>query len=238
MEATTCSPPNTFSAFWQRTNARSRPDASTRRPAFARLVDSWEVHLSPMAAAYAEVEPPATVKAGHRSPAVRLHRRVHDGRRPRPASGPASPSGAALPPRRSQRWRSISPCPTSARRSSSRRSASSPRWPPMAAMSNISSSTTPRTHDVGLSHVSGERAAGKDFELWMIEGKNAPVSMGVIPAGADHASHGVAGRAAEAGARRRARRQRRADGRFADRPADRTGRCRGRSEGHLIGLRS
>ncbi|TIP55629.1 anti-sigma factor, partial [Mesorhizobium sp.] len=31
--------------------------------------------------------------------------------------------------------------------------------------------------------VSGERAAGKDFELWMIEGKNAPVSMGVIPAG-------------------------------------------------------
>ncbi|TIX96857.1 MAG: anti-sigma factor, partial [Mesorhizobium sp.] len=30
---------------------------------------------------------------------------------------------------------------------------------------------------------SGERAAGKDFELWMIEGKNAPVSMGIIPAG-------------------------------------------------------
>ncbi|RVA20427.1 anti-sigma factor, partial [Mesorhizobium sp. M7D.F.Ca.US.004.03.1.1] len=39
-------------------------------------------------------------------------------------------------------------------------------------------------HEVGLSHVSGERAAGKDFELWMIEGKNPPVSMGVIPAGA------------------------------------------------------
>ncbi|RUV29618.1 anti-sigma factor, partial [Mesorhizobium sp. M7A.F.Ca.MR.148.00.0.0] len=27
-------------------------------------------------------------------------------------------------------------------------------------------------HEVGLSHVSGERASGKDFELWMIEGKN------------------------------------------------------------------
>jgi anti-sigma-K factor RskA len=39
-------------------------------------------------------------------------------------------------------------------------------------------------HAVGLSHVSGERASGKDFELWMIEGKNPPVSMGVIPAGA------------------------------------------------------
>ncbi|TIT10440.1 MAG: anti-sigma factor, partial [Mesorhizobium sp.] len=37
--------------------------------------------------------------------------------------------------------------------------------------------------EVGLSHVSGERAAGKDFELWMIEGKDPPVSMGVIPAG-------------------------------------------------------
>ena len=38
-------------------------------------------------------------------------------------------------------------------------------------------------HEVGLSHVAGERAAGKDFQLWMIEGKNAPVSMGVIPTG-------------------------------------------------------
>ena len=38
-------------------------------------------------------------------------------------------------------------------------------------------------HEVGLSHVSGERASGKDFELWMIEGKNRPVSMGVIPIG-------------------------------------------------------
>ena len=38
--------------------------------------------------------------------------------------------------------------------------------------------------EVALSHVSGERGAGQDFELWMIEGKNAPVSMGVIPAGA------------------------------------------------------
>ena len=41
------------------------------------------------------------------------------------------------------------------------------------------------THgDVALSHVSGERADGHDFELWMIEGKNPPVSMGVIPVGA------------------------------------------------------
>ncbi|RVD68301.1 anti-sigma factor, partial [Mesorhizobium sp. M4A.F.Ca.ET.029.04.2.1] len=30
--------------------------------AFARLVDRWEVHLSPMAAAYPETEPPIRVK--------------------------------------------------------------------------------------------------------------------------------------------------------------------------------
>ena len=34
-----------------------------------------------------------------------------------------------------------------------------------------------------MSHVSGERGAGQDYELWMVEGQNAPVSMGVIPAG-------------------------------------------------------
>jgi anti-sigma-K factor RskA len=38
--------------------------------------------------------------------------------------------------------------------------------------------------DVALSHVSGARAQGRDFELWMIVGENAPVSMGVIPDGA------------------------------------------------------
>ena len=38
--------------------------------------------------------------------------------------------------------------------------------------------------DVALSHVSGERGQDHDFELWMIEGGNAPVSMGVVPVGA------------------------------------------------------
>ena len=35
---------------------------------------------------------------------------------------------------------------------------------------------------------SGERGDGRDFELWMIEGEQAPVSMGVIPVGAIGAS--------------------------------------------------
>ena len=41
------------------------------------------------------------------------------------------------------------------------------------------------THSIGLSHVSGDRAAGRDFELWVIEGNDAPESLGVIPVGAN-----------------------------------------------------
>ncbi|SNR26417.1 hypothetical protein EYF88_00485 [Paracoccus sediminis] len=40
---------------------------------------------------------------------------------------------------------------------------------------------------VGLSHVSGTPAAGRDFELWVIEAGRPPVSLGVIPAGAPSA---------------------------------------------------
>ena len=87
--------------------------------------------------------------------------------------------------------------------------------------------------EVALSHVSGDRAAGRDFELWMIEGGNAPVSMGIIPAGA--ATHLIvrAGRQRKAWVRCGARRQPRADGRLADRPADGAGGRRRRPEGNL-----
>jgi anti-sigma-K factor RskA len=37
------------------------------------------------------------------------------------------------------------------------------------------------TNDIGLSHVAGEPGEGRDFELWVIEGQQAPVSLGVIP---------------------------------------------------------
>src|SRR5258707_11211773 len=43
----------------ERQIASRRIDADA---AFARLVDAWEVHLSPMAAAYPETEPPVRVK--------------------------------------------------------------------------------------------------------------------------------------------------------------------------------
>lgn len=38
-------------------------------------------------------------------------------------------------------------------------------------------------NEVGLSHVSGARDQGRDFELWVIEGESPPDSLGVIPEG-------------------------------------------------------
>jgi len=164
----------------ERQIASGRIDAET---GFARLVDSWEVHLSPMAAAYAEVEPPATIK-----PAI--DRRLFSSTA---ASTTAAPSGslwASL-----AFWRGL----TAAALAALVLYTAVPlfRAPPVVApqerlVASLAADGSDVKYlvvydaarkDVGLSLVSGERAAGKDFELWMIEGKNAPVSMGVIPAG-------------------------------------------------------
>ena len=162
----------------ERQIASGRIDAET---GFARLVDSWEVHLSPMAAAYADVEPPATVK-----PAI--DRRLFSST----AASTAAPSGslwASL-----AFWRGL----TAAALAALVLYVAVPyvRPPVVVPQERLVASLAAdgsdvkylvvydaARRDVGLSLVSGERAAGKDFELWMIEGKNAPVSMGVIPAG-------------------------------------------------------
>ena len=163
----------------ERQIASGRIDAET---GFARLVDSWEVHLSPMAAAYAEVEPPATVK-----PAI--DRRLFSSTA---ASTTAAPSGSLWSSLAF--WRGL----TAAALAALVLYVAVPyvRTPVVVPQERLVASLAADgsdvkylvvydagRRDVGLSLVSGERAAGKDFELWMIEGKNAPVSMGVIPAG-------------------------------------------------------
>ncbi|WP_192256974.1 anti-sigma factor [Mesorhizobium caraganae] len=163
----------------ERQIASGRIDADT---GFARLVDSWEVHLSPMAAAYAEVEPPATVK-----PAI--DRRLFSSTA---ASTTAAPSGslwASL-----AFWRGLAAAALAAlvlyvAVPYVRPPVVVPQERLVASLAADGSDVKylvvydAARRDVGLSLVSGERAAGKDFELWMIEGKNAPVSMGIIPAG-------------------------------------------------------
>ncbi|MER9049772.1 anti-sigma factor [Mesorhizobium sp. M0923] len=157
----------------EREIASRRIDADA---AFARLVDAWEAHLSPMAAAYPETEPPIRVKEA-------LDRRLFAAE---PRAGLWSSLGF---------WRGLAAAAIAALAIYIALPYVNP--PVVEPQTRLVASLAAEgsdvkylvvydavRHDVGLSHVSGERAAGKDFELWMIEGKNAPVSMGVIPAGA------------------------------------------------------
>ncbi|MCA0029370.1 anti-sigma factor domain-containing protein [Mesorhizobium sp. B263B2A] len=163
----------------ERQIASRRIDSETD---FARLVDAWEVHLSALAAAYPEIEPPASVKAA-------VDRRLF-------ASTPAAPaepraglwSSLAF-------WRGLAVAAVAALAlyiavPYVNPVAVQPQTRLVASLAADGSDVKylavydAAHHEVSLSHVSGERASGKDFELWMIEGKNAPVSMGVIPSGA------------------------------------------------------
>jgi anti-sigma-K factor RskA len=149
-------------------------------PDFSRAVERWEGHFAPMASAYAPVEPPASVK-------VALDRRLFS---QQPAAA-EKPSGlwASL-----TFWRGLTAAAVAAALLAvavplMRPPVEAPREQLVASLAADGSDVRylavydPASGEVGLSHVSGERAAGKDFQLWMIEGANAPVSMGVIPSG-------------------------------------------------------
>ena len=168
--------------------ADERQAASRRieaEPAFARLVEQWELHLSPMAGEYPSIEPPASVKAA-------LDRRLFEAAAPRSTVKPAAPglwSSLSF-------WRGLAAAAVAALLVY----AAAPFIAPTAVEpgERLVASLAPnesdvhylvvydaRNQDVGLSHVSGERAEGRDFELWMIEGEQPPVSLGVIPVGSN-----------------------------------------------------
>ncbi|RUX95773.1 anti-sigma factor [Mesorhizobium sp. M7D.F.Ca.US.004.01.2.1] len=165
----------------ERQIASRRIDAETD---FARLVDGWEINFSPLAAAYPEIEPPASVK-----PAI--DRRLF-----------ASAASVTTPAESRDGlwsslafWRGLAAAAVAALAIYIAVPILNPpvEQPQARLVASLAAEGTDVKylavydavhHEVGLSHVSGERAAGKDFELWMIEGKNPPVSMGVIPAGA------------------------------------------------------
>ncbi len=148
-------------------------------PAFARLIDRWEVHLSPIASAYPEVAVPAAVKAA-------IDRRLFA------RSAAAAPrvslwSSLAL-------WRGLAAAAVAlaaliavayfvappSDQSPQRYVAS---LAPQQSDVHYFVVYDARTHDVGLSHVTGARPEGRDFELWVIEQGKDPVSLGVIPVG-------------------------------------------------------
>ena len=148
---------------------------------FARLVEVWERHFSAFADLYAPVEPPAAVK-------VALDRKLF--------------SNAAAVPATSHKglwsslafWRGLSLASLAALLILAAlpfvvRPAVEPSERLVASLVAEGSEVKylavydAGAGDVALAHVSGEVGEGRDFELWMIEGQQAPVSMGVIPAG-------------------------------------------------------
>jgi len=163
----------------ERQIASRRIDAET---GFARLVDGWEVHLSPIGAAYPEIAPPASVKTA-------IDRRLFTSAAATPVEARGGLwSSLAF-------WRGLAVAAVAALAiyiavPYINPPVAQPQARLVASLAADGSDVKylavydAAHHEVGLSHVSGERAAGKDFELWMIEGKNPPVSMGVIPAGA------------------------------------------------------
>ncbi|RWN23970.1 MAG: anti-sigma factor [Mesorhizobium sp.] len=158
-----------------------RIDADT---VFARLVEGWEVSLSPLAAAYPEIEPPVSVKTA-------VDRRLFANAAA--VTTPAESRGGLWSSLAF--WRGLAAAAVAALAiyilvPTLNPPVEQPQARLVASLAAEGSDVRylavydAAHHEVGLSHVSGERASGKDFELWMIEGKNPPVSMGVIPAGA------------------------------------------------------
>lgn len=165
--------------------AAERADVSARidrDQGFARLVNDWVRRLSPLDAAYPEIAAPASVKAA-------IDRRLFasTAQAQTPSTGGLWSSLAF--------WRGLAAASLAALvitvGANILRQPVAPTPQPQLVASLAADGSAvhflavynPATGTVGLSHVAGDRGADRDFELWMIEGQNAPVSMGVIPVG-------------------------------------------------------
>jgi len=167
-------------------SAAERRDVAARidrDAAFARLVERWEINLSPMQDGFSPVVPPASVK---RAVDERLFAAA-------PAATAAAGSGSRFWNSLAV-WRSLAaaavlafavlaagpylvevPAPEAGRLVAS--------LAPRESDVHYFVVYDARTADIGLSHVTGERQSGRDFELWVIENGQSPASLGVIPAG-------------------------------------------------------
>jgi anti-sigma-K factor RskA len=162
----------------ERRQAALRIDAEQ---AFARLVDRWEVYFAPLAAGYASVDVPAAIKAA-------IDRRLFSGgaASAQPAtSAPGLLSSLAF-------WRALAVAALAALAlyialPFINPPVEAPQERLVASLAADGSAVRylavydKGTNDIGLSRVAGEPQEGRDFELWVIEGQQAPVSLGVIP---------------------------------------------------------
>lgn len=144
-------------------------------PAFARLVSDWQDRLLPRADGFAPTDPAPSVKQS-------LDTHLFGTAQARPGIW-----------RSLGLWRGLTAAATAAFLLALALPALSPPTPEVRLVallahegSNVHYMAVYDTDDgeVGLSHLSGNPAAGQDFELWVIQDpQQAPVSLGVIPAG-------------------------------------------------------
>lgn len=160
----------------ERAAAASRIDVDAT---FARLVDGWDVRLSPLANGYAPVDPPASVKQA-------IDRRLFASTAVQPDEGRGLWASLAF-------WRGL----TIAAVAAAAIAIAVPLLTPAPApQPQLIAAISPQQSDVyymamydaakgeiGLSHITGERGADRDFELWVIDG-GTPKSLGVVAAGA------------------------------------------------------
>lgn len=151
---------------------------------FARLVDQWEVRLSPLSSAYPEAAVPESVKTA-------IDKRLF-GEAAKTSSAKASPAASLWSSLAF--WRGLSALAVAAAVAIAIAAFVAPASDESAQ--RFVASLAPqqsdvhyfvvydaRTHEVGLSHVTGARPDDHDFELWMIVEGREPVSLGVIPVG-------------------------------------------------------
>jgi anti-sigma-K factor RskA len=165
----------------ERRIAAARIDAEQ---AFARLVDGWQGYFAPLAAAYGAVDVPASVKAA-------IDRRLFSAvaQSARPAARPGLFASLAF-------WRGLAVAALAALAFYIALPFIGPPAQQPVSEQLVASLAADgsdvrylavyddRAGDIGLSHVSGLPPEGRDFELWVIEGQQPPVSLGVIPDGA------------------------------------------------------
>ncbi len=168
-------------------SAPERSDAAHRvetDAAFAALVDAWEVHLSPLAAGYHEIAVPPAVKQA-------IDARLFSSR---PVAGSAA-QGAA--PRAFAFWRGLAIVALAGLIALALWTAS-PWLQPSSAppgerlVASLASDESDVRYlvvydgdraEIAMSHVTGDRAPERDFELWVIGGDEV-LSLGVVPVGA------------------------------------------------------
>jgi len=146
--------------------------------AFAEMVDRWEVRFAPLAAAYASVEAPASIKA-----AVDL--RLFTGAQVDAPPGPFASLAF---------WRGLAVAALAALAIFVALPFIGPPMdiPDQRLVASLAADGSDvrflavydeSIGEIGLSRVAGAPPQGRDFELWVIEGDQAPVSIGLIPDG-------------------------------------------------------